>query len=95
MGCRFRPRREKRWPGWRLTCNKPVAWWNARTRPILISRTPGVHTARIYGAMIYSAMPGVPRFFIRRLGPLMFRDPIFQSAARSATAQCANVFRRP
>jgi len=47
---------------------------------------------QIYGAMIYSAMPGVPRFFIRRLGPLMFRDPIFQSAARSATASAQTYF---
>jgi amidase len=47
---------------------------------------------QIYGAMIYSTMPGVTRFFIRRLGPLMFRDPIFRPAARSATASAQTYF---
>jgi amidase len=46
----------------------------------------------LYGAMIYSAMPRITRIFMRRLGPLVFRDPVFRPATRRAQAAAQQYF---
>ncbi len=46
----------------------------------------------LYGAMIYSAMPPMVRFFMRTLGPVLFKDIVFRSAARRAQASAQQHF---
>lgn len=42
---------------------------------------------QLYGAMVYSAMPRLTRFFMRRLGPVLFKDAVFHSATSRAQAR--------
>jgi amidase len=46
----------------------------------------------LYGAMLYTAMPRITRIFMRRIGPVLFKDIVFRSATRRAQARAEQYF---